>query len=409
MAELKFSTVEKELLRALASQVAAFAARPEEKAKAELWTRHNDLGSTRPLVFCHPENGWNEILPALMSCKSKLGRAIEWQLVQRLFWAEQMGDDKVTDAFYDIGHIYTEKNSMKEIYVRAEEAGGAYGWEASMADYEMLSGLELPKIKIHKIITTLYKNFSQDIFGDILDVRIKTRWYWSPRLTRHAVFLRGMEQFFVDMYDYPGDVHRMMRFITDSFLHKLDYLEKHTLLYLNNGNDYVGSGGFGFTKELPAEGFSGKVRTSDMWGFNESQETVSMSPSMFEEFIFPYQLEIAERFGLNCYGCCEPLESRIEIVKRLPGLRRISVSAWADFREVAETLGDKYILSYKPNPAYLAGSEINEAAVRKDLAGKIKIARENNCRLEIIMKDNHTIGKNPQNVTDWCRIAKELL
>jgi hypothetical protein len=27
--------------------------------------------------------------------------------------------------------------------------------------------------------------------------------------------------------------------------------------------------------------------------------------------------------------------------------------------------------------------------------------------VEAIMKDNHTIGNNPQNVIRWCRIARE--
>jgi hypothetical protein len=91
-----------------------------------------------------------------------------------------------------------------------------------------------------------------------------------------------------------------------------------------------------------------------MWGFAESQETVNVSPEMFEEFVFQYQLPILSRFGLNCYGCCEPLNKRWYIIKRIPGLRRVSVSPWAQFDDIAEKLGKNYVLSYKPNPAYLA-------------------------------------------------------
>jgi hypothetical protein len=29
------------------------------------------------------------------------------------------------------------------------------------------------------------------------------------------------------------------------------------------------------------------------------------------------------------------------------------------------------------------------------------------CNVEILMKDNHTIGNNPQNVVRWVQIAKE--
>ena len=44
---------------------------------------------------------------------------------------------------------------------------------------------------------------------------------------------------------------------------------------------------------------------------------------MFAEFVLPYQLPILERFGLNCYGCCEPLDQRWSTLKQL---RRASVS-----------------------------------------------------------------------------------
>ncbi|MDP7287961.1 MAG: hypothetical protein QGH94_08205, partial [Phycisphaerae bacterium] len=76
------------------------------------------------------------------------------------------------------------------------------------------------------------------------------------------------------------------------------------------------------TDELPQADFTGRVRLIDMWGFCESQETVGVSPEMFEEFVFPYQMPILERFGLNCYGCCEPLDNRWHVVKRFPRLRR---------------------------------------------------------------------------------------
>jgi hypothetical protein len=29
------------------------------------------------------------------------------------------------------------------------------------------------------------------------------------------------------------------------------------------------------------------------------------------------------------------------------------------------------------------------------------------CIVEVIMKDNHTIGERPENLVEWCRIARE--
>ncbi len=188
-------------------------------------------------------------------------------------------------------------------------------------------------------------------------------------------------------------------------MNKLDYLEQNGLLSLNNDGTYVGSGGFGYTDELPQEGHRGHVRCMDMWGFTDSQETVNVSPEMYEEFIFPYEKPIMDRFGLTCYGCCEPVHSRWHIVKRHHNLRRVSCSPWVDIEEMAENLGDNYIFSMKPNPASLSGPTIDRESIRRELSRALEVTQ--GCRVEVIMKDNHTVGKRYENVVDWCRIARQ--
>lgn len=47
--DLMFQPEERELLRELSEEVAALAARPEEKEKAAMWTRLNDLEPVRRL------------------------------------------------------------------------------------------------------------------------------------------------------------------------------------------------------------------------------------------------------------------------------------------------------------------------------------------------------------------------
>src|SRR5208282_4932713 len=148
---------------------------------------------------------------------------------------------------------------------------------------------------------------------------------------------------------------------------KLDSLEKNGLLSLNNAHSYVGSGGIGYTRELPRQPVNGGVKSGDMWCLTESQETVGVSPEQFEEFVFQYQLPIQERFGLNCYGCCEPLQSRWHIIRRIPRLRRVSVSPWADQKMMAEMLEDKYVFSRKPAPSLLAVPRMDPDAVRADI------------------------------------------
>ncbi|MEJ5253054.1 MAG: hypothetical protein HPY54_13415 [Chthonomonadetes bacterium] len=399
---------DRRILRELAKQVAELSARPIEEEKRDLWYRHNALEPTRPLVFCDPENGWNEILtPDQFRCEGGLARGWEWHLRREIFWGTQMRDDRVIEPYFNVGHVYTETDwGLRETRIGGEK-GGAWRWEAPLKSYDDMDKLRFPQITVDYEATEAVLQVAQETFGDILTVRLKTSWWWSFGMTQTLVMLRGLEQAMYDMVDNPDGVHRLMAFLRDGHMARLDFLERNSLLYLNNDGTYVGSGGFGWTHELPQPDFNGHVRPIDMWGFAESQETVGISPEMFEEFIFPYQYSLLERFGLNCYGCCEPLDSRWHVVERFPRLRRVSMSPWVNVEAMAERLGNCYIFSWKPHPGVLAEGEFDEQRVRQTLREGLRSLRKNDCRVEIIMKDCHTIRNDPQRVVRWVQIAKE--
>ena len=210
-----------------------------------------------------------------------------------------------------------------------------------------------------------------------------------------------------DLIEWPEYVHKLMNLLCEGILDMLDFLQENGLLALNNGGTYVGSGGFGFTDELPKPGYylGKEVTTMDMWGLVESQETVSVSPEMYNEFIFPYHKRVAERFGLNCYGCCEGYDGRWRYVKNLPRLRRVSVSPWSKWETITEFLDKNYIASIKPSPSHLALTNMNEDIVRGEINKALSCSR--NCVPELIMKDNNTLGNNPRNASRWVEIARE--
>ena len=118
-------------------------------------------------------------------------------------------------------------------------------------------------------------------------------------------------------------------------------------------------------------------------------------------------MQILGRFGLACYGCCEALEKRWHIVKRIPNLRRVSVSAWADAARMAAQLEDRYILSLKPSPAALATPVIDREGLKREMVDRLRVTR--GCRVEIIMKDNHTLGGNPRNIVSWVELTREAI
>ena len=265
--------------------------------------------------------------------------------------------------------------------------------------------MHFPRTTVDYEATAQVLEQAVETLGDLLPVRLKTVWWWTLGITWTLVNLRGLEQVMYDMFDHPDELHRLMALMRDGHLAKLDFLEQNGLLSPNNDGSHVGSGGLGWTHELPQPDFDGRVRTCDMWGFAESQETVGISPQMFAEFVFPYQLPILERFGLNCYGCCEPLDSRWHTVRQIPNLRRVSVSPWADRAKMAELLGDRYIYSIKPSPTDLAMDTFDEDLVRAKLREDLRTTRD--CRVEVIMKDTHTIRNDPQRVIRWVQIAHE--
>ncbi|MCZ7547481.1 MAG: hypothetical protein M5R40_29970 [Anaerolineae bacterium] len=109
--DLRISADDRAVLRRLAARVAELAARPIEQEKRTLWYRHNALEPTRPLVFCDPEVGWQEIItPNQMECTGALARDWEFRLRKEIFWGAEMCDDRVIVADFDVPHVYQESD-----------------------------------------------------------------------------------------------------------------------------------------------------------------------------------------------------------------------------------------------------------------------------------------------------------
>ena len=404
--DLTISPADRERLRPLAAQVAELAARPIEEEKRSLWYRHNDLEPTRPLIFCDLEDGWKEVFPPeSLECEGGLAR--QWELILRkeIFYGTQVMDDAVIRPYFEVPWVHNEVEWGLDIrFIRAE--GFSYAWEAPIESEEDIAKLQVPEIVIDRAKTASLVAVAEETFRDLLPVRINTRWFAGVGMTATLAYWRGMQQIMFDMIDNPELLHRLMAFIRDGNIGMMDSLEKARVLTLNNDGTYVGRGGFGWTRQLPQPDFTGTVRLCDVWGSSESQETVGVSPAMFGEFVFPYQLPLLERFGLNCYGCCEPLNTRWHIVEKIPRLRRVSVPPAADLADSAEKLGSRFILCMKPSPTDVAAmATFDEERIRAGLRAAFHTTRD--CRVEVVLKDTLTIRNDPTRVVRWARIARE--
>lgn len=72
---------------------------------------------------------------------------------------------------------------------------------------------------------------------------------------------------------------------------------------------------------------------------------------------------------------------------------------------MADYLGSDYIYSYKANSAHVTVPNMNEEVIRMSLRKMLE--RTKNNRVEIVLKDLHTISNKPEQVFRWVDIARE--
>jgi hypothetical protein len=121
---------------------------------------------------------------------------------------------------------------------------------------------------------------------------------------------------------------------------------------------------------------------------------------MQDEYDLQYMRELMDKCAISYYGCCEPLDRFIPYLKKVPNLRKIGVSPWANVRSSAEQIGGNYVLARKPNPANVAGI-FNPEAVKKEITETVECCIENKCPYEFVLKDISTVSYKPQNLIDW--------
>jgi len=392
---------DRNILRTLAGRVAGIANLPEMAVRRRRLHALNALNPEKPIVLCFPEGAWGELLPgSVCECSDPGLRGWEWDLRSRIYWWENIRDDNALEPKFNVGWRVNPGDYGVEIPYTHGGNRGSYRWDPPLKDVKAdLGRIRFRSPSVDREGTMQTVALAGEIFGDLLPPRIRGSHWWTMGLTWEAIKLVGLQEFMELMVEDPGAVHALMGWLRDEHMNFISWFEREELLTPMDENDYVGSGGVGYTTELEEENPS---KLANMWGFGESQETTAVSPAMFAEFILPYQLPILERFGLNCYGCCEPVHLRIDHILKVPRLRRVSVSPWADQGIMAGRLGGRIIFSRKPNPTLICAM-FDEDLIRRDIKETLEAAGKN--PLEIIMKDTHTVQGKPDRISRWTAIA----
>lgn len=403
------------ILRELAEQQAEIAGLPVQKTTAEMWRRMNRLEPGKPMVLFGdipwPEMETEEELQLRTS--DPFCRNLELQFRRTIYqWRYFRGDMVVEPKFYSPIEINDSGFGLQVQEQTIPQGPGhihSHHYEPVIKEENDIEKIKVPEVTVDREATERNYRTMQNLFGDIIPIeKLGCPGFWFDPCSSLATWW-GIQEFLTDLVIRPEMVHKALDRLLQAYFGMLNQYENLNLLSLNNGNFHVGSGGLGFTEILPRSGFNpDHVRAKDLWGHATAQIFSEVSPEMHLEFALKYETQWLERFGLNYYGCCEQLHHKVEILRKIPNLRRISMSPRANVEKGASALGNKYIFSYKPNPAVLATDVWNPEAIRTELRQTLEILKSHGCIAEIIMKDISTVHYQPRRLWEWAKIAAEV-
>ena len=408
---------ERTYLRELAKRQAEIAALPVMQARKKLWTDTNDcVPGARPPFALESWTFDRDFMPeSLLRCKSDTGRWLERTFLRNIRHHEIFNDDHVCPDTLDIGwHVWCDEFGVEIKVERVKDAEGittGYHFDSPIKDLRNgLGDVRPARFGVNRESTMEQKAFLEETFGDILPVRVRGDAFGNGSLTQRVVWLMSMENFFMAMYDCPDTLHEVMGMVRDNAKRMALWAEEEGLLTLNTGNQCTCGTCFNFTTKLPREPFSGKVKLSDTWLREDSQETVGVSPELFHEFCFPYYADLASLYGFVYWGCCEPADTIWEMsLSKLPNLRAVSISRWASEEYMAEAFaGRNIVFSRKPDPnLFSLHYDLDEAAWRAHIRATLEACTKHNVPCEFVVRDVYSMKGNLMKTRRAVELANE--
>ncbi|OPZ83279.1 MAG: hypothetical protein BWY76_02351 [bacterium ADurb.Bin429] len=403
---------DREIIRVLAAEVAEVAALPAQDETRARWRALNCLRPVRPMVTID-QVCWNEMNvddELTLRCEAQECRDYEDFLRRTLYQWRHFRVDMVVDPFIRVSKAIHSTG----FGIRTQERIAVGDPTNSVVGHgytnQLVSDADLDRVQtpvlIHDAAETARRmEVAHDLFDGTLDIFEQG---YDPYLSIWDPISAWMsvEDACFALVDRPEFMMELVQRMVGGYMTMLDQAEAEGLLCHSQSLIHCTGA---FTDELPAPGFDpAKPRTKDIWMFGLAQMFSTVSPAMFKEYEIEPNLPLFRRFGLVYYGCCDPLDRKMAEVRRIPNLRKISMSPWVDEELGASEIRGDYVYSRKPNPALLAWPSFDENAAREHLQTTADICARHGCPLELIFKDISTVAYQPQRLWRWAEIAMEV-
>ncbi len=341
-------------------------------------------------------------------CEDAGLRGMEYGLRVALFREKYFKCDNFIEPCWVVRKAFTSTGNGLDRLVKENVRPGlhttiqSHEYEDVLKDESALENFHLPVVTAYPEKDTETANFIREIVGDTIPVVIRGHGIYDAPWDRIAR-LRGVQNILYDMCDRPEYLLKIRQLYADESESLLTQMD--SLGLLDNSNPdlhctpaYV---------DMPA-GDHDRHRLSGAWYRTMAQMFSTASPEDLYEYDIKFSIPIAKKCAYTYYGCCEPLHDRIDIIKKIPNLRKIGCSPWADVEKTAEQIKGDFVLSRKPNPAFVS-SAVDPEQIRKEAENTVKACLKYGCPCDITLKDISTVGDRPENLIIWSAVVSGVL
>ena len=366
----------------------------------------NDLKLVRPPVLID-EIPWYQMnidneLTCL--CEDKAARNVEYALRTNIYRRKYFKADTLLEPFWRVQMAYDSTGIGLDVQEHTRKTDNinniiSHEYIDVLENEEDVEKLKIPKFTRRKDLDEKAISFYSELLGDSMPVKLCGRGYIYSAPWDIIARFRGMENILYDLYDRPEHLHAIRTRFLEIITAEIDFVEKELHVDPNYPSLHCTPS---YVSGLAEDGLKATWYRTMAQGFSD------ISPEMHFEFDIKYSLEIAKRFAYTYYGCCEPLDKKLDEVFKIENLRKVGVTPWANENVMAERLGGKYVYSKKPNPANVAMLTDPEV-IKKETEKSVKLAIKYGCPIEFTLKDISTVSHNPKNLIVWSEAVASVL
>ena len=397
---------DKLIVRELAKKYMALVCSEKQAKMFERFRATNDLKLVRPPVLIDEIPWYQMNIDGELSCRceDKSARDVELHFRKAIYYMTHFKVDNLYEPYFRVKRSVDSTGIGIECVStdikRTDDTNNIVSreYEDVLKDESAIEQMHDPVFTLRPDKDEKNMDYYTELLGDSIPIRLcgYSFFYFAPwdKITR----LRGVEPILMDMYDRPEYLHKIIQKYVSAAHAELDFVEKNL--------DIVPASSLHCTPSAISGLAEDGLKAT--WCRSMAQTLGVISPTMFKEFEVDYLHSVSERFAYTYYGCCEPLDDRIDVLKKISNLRKIGCSPWANVEKCAEQIGADYVLARKPNPAYVA-IKTDPEVIRREVEETVKACIKYGCPYELVLKDISTVSNRPENLFIWAKTVSDVI